>query len=308
MGFRDIRRDWITRRIFGWARTALPGLSETERQALEAGDTWWDAALFTGTPDWRMLLDTPRPVLTDEEAAFLDGPCARLCDMVDDWDLSWHRQDLPPQMWSFLRENGFFGMIIPKDYGGLGFSAYAQSEIIRRISTSSVAVAVTVMVPNSLGPGELLLQYGTEEQKRHWLPRLADGREIPCFGLTSPEAGSDAASMTDTGIVTRQERDGESVLGLRLNWHKRYITLGPVATVLGLAFKTRDPDRLLGDRKTSASPSCSCRPTRRASRSAAAISPACSPSRTAPTRATTSSCRSTPCSAARPASARAGAC
>jgi acyl-CoA dehydrogenase len=246
MGLREFRRERITRPIFGWARGALPKLSETERQALDAGDVWWDAELFSGAPDWDMLLHTRAPELSERERAFLDGPCAELCNMIDDWRISWEWRDLPPEIWDFLRENRFFGMIIPQSHGGLEFSAYAQSEVIRRISTRSVSVAVTVMVPNSLGPGELLLQYGTEEQQAYWLPRLADGREIPAFGLTSAEAGSDAASMTDEGIVCHGEYRGQRVLGVRLNWRKRYITLGPVATVLGLAFKLQDPDGLLG--------------------------------------------------------------
>ena len=166
--------------------------------------------------------------------------------MLDDWRINWELRDLPPDVWAFVRAHRFFGMIIPKDYGGLGFSAFAHSEVVRKISTRSIAAAVTVMVPNSLGPGELLMRFGTEEQRKHWLPRLADGREIPCFGLTSPEAGSDAASMIDSGVVCRGTHDGHDVLGIRLNWHKRYITLGPVATVLGLAFKLYDPDHLLG--------------------------------------------------------------
>ena len=240
----SFRRDQISRRIFAWARGVLPRLSPTERQALQAGDTWWDASLFSGSPDWQSLLDTPPARLTEAEQAFLDGPCAELCEMIDDWKITWEWRDLPPEVWSFLRDNRFFGMIIPEEHGGLGFSAFAHSEVIRRISTRSVTAAVTVMVPNSLGPGELLLQYGTDAQKAHWLPRLASGAEIPAFGLTSPEAGSDAAAMTDEGIVCRGE---DGTLGMRLNWHKRYITLGPVATVLGLAFKLRDPDHLLGD-------------------------------------------------------------
>ena len=243
------RRDQITRRLFGWARRALPRLSATERQALEIGDVWWDRALFSGSPDWRELLATPAPGLSERELAFLDGPCSRLCDMLDDWRITFELRDLPPEVWDFLRAERFFGMIIPEKHGGLGFSALAQSEVIRRISARSVAAAVTVLVPNSLGPGELLLQYGTEAQQDYWLPRLASGQEIPCFGLTSPEAGSDAASMTDTGIVCCRQEGGERVLGLKLNWHKRYITLGPVATVLGLAVKVRDPEHLLGQRE-----------------------------------------------------------
>ncbi|VCU69103.1 Acyl-coenzyme A dehydrogenase [Pigmentiphaga humi] len=240
------RRERLSRPLFRWAAAALPAMSETERAAIEAGDVWWDAELFTGTPDWRKLLDTPPASLSAEEQAFLDGPVAELCAMIDDWRINWELRDLPADIWAFLKARRFFGMIIPRQYGGLGFSAYAHSEVVRRISTRSVAVAVTVMVPNSLGPGELLLHFGTQAQRDHWLPRLADGRDIPCFGLTSPEAGSDAASMVDTGVVCRGTWEGQETLGIRLNWHKRYITLGPVATVLGLAFKLRDPDGLLG--------------------------------------------------------------
>jgi acyl-CoA dehydrogenase len=242
----SLRRELLSRPIFSWARQVMPEMSDTEREALEAGDVWWDADLFTGNPDWSKLLAYPPAQLTAEEAAFLDGPVDELCAMLDDWQINWELRDLPPQAWDFIKRNRFFGMIIPKLYGGLGFSPYAHSEVVRKISTRSCAAAVTVMVPNSLGPGELLMRFGTPEQRDRWLPRLADGREIPCFGLTSPEAGSDAASMIDNGIVCRGQFEGRDVLGLKLNWHKRYITLGPVATLLGLAFKAYDPDHLLG--------------------------------------------------------------
>ena len=242
-GFRFNR---LTRPAFRFARKAMPHMSATESEAIEAGDVWWDAELFTGNPDWARLLATPPASLTPDEEAFLSGPVETFCAMLDDWRITWTDRDLSPDAWEFLKANRFLGMIIPKSYGGLGFSAYAHSEVVRRISTRSVAAAVATMVPNSLGPGELLMQFGTDAQRDHWLPRLADGREIPCFGLTSPEAGSDAASMTDTGVVCRGMREGEEVLGIRLNWHKRYITLGPIASVLGLAFTLRDPDRLLG--------------------------------------------------------------
>ena len=241
-----LRRDFLTRPIFAWAKKAMPAMSDTEREALEAGDVWWDADLFTGNPDWSKLLATEPAKLTAEEEAFLNGPVDELCAMLDDWKINWEWRDLPPEAWAFIKKHRFFGMIIPKEFGGLGFSPYAHSEVVRKISTRSVAGAVTVMVPNSLGPGELLMRFGTREQQETWLPRLADGREIPCFGLTSPDAGSDAASMVDTGIVCKGMFEGHEVLGLRLNWHKRYITLGPVATVLGLAFKAYDPERLLG--------------------------------------------------------------
>jgi len=246
MDFNAWRRRRISDPAYRWARGAMPGLSDTEREAIEAGDVWWDADLFTGNPDWNKLLAVPQATLTEAEQQFLDGPVAQLCAMLNEWDITWAHGDLPEPVWRFMREQRFFGMIIPQSYGGLGFSPYAHSEVVRRISAHSVTAGVTVMVPNSLGPGELLLQFGTPEQRDYWLPRLADGTEVPCFGLTSPEAGSDAASMTDTGVVCRQEVDGQEVLGIRLNWHKRYITLGPVATVLGLAFKLHDPDGLLG--------------------------------------------------------------
>lgn len=240
------RKKYLTRPVFAWAQKALPTMSETEREALEAGDVWLEAELFTGDPDWRELLDTPPATLTAEEQAYMDGPVEELCDMLDDWKITWEDGDLTPETWDFIKRNRFFGMIIPKEYGGLGFSAFAHSEIIRKISSRSATAAVTVMVPNSLGPGELLMQFGTETQRDYWLPRLAAGEEIPCFGLTSPAAGSDAASMTDTGVVCRGIWKGEEVLGIRLNFSKRYITLAPVATVLGLAFKLHDPEALLG--------------------------------------------------------------
>ncbi|MDP6706963.1 MAG: acyl-CoA dehydrogenase [Alphaproteobacteria bacterium] len=249
MTFASYRRERLSRPIFKWARHALPAMSETEREALEAGDVWWDAELFTGSPDWRRLLEVPPATLNEREQAFLDGPVENLCRQLDDWRINWEWRDLPPEIWAFLKEHRFFGMIIAEDYGGLGFSAFAHSEVVRKISSRSITAAVTVMVPNSLGPGELLHQFGTEAQKAQWLPRLADGREIPCFGLTSPEAGSDAAAMEDRGVVCRAEHEGEEVLGIRLDWHKRYITLGPVATVLGLAFKLYDPDHLLGEKE-----------------------------------------------------------
>ena len=245
----SFRRDWISKPIFKLAQHALPSLSDTEREAIEAGDVWWDADLFSGNPDWNKLLAFPPATLTDDEKAFLAGPVEEFCGLLDDWRINWEWRDLPPEAWAFLKANKFFAMIIPKEYGGLGFSAYAHSEVIRKISTRSVSAAVTAMVPNSLGPGELLMQFGTKAQRDYWLPRLAQGMEIPCFGLTSPEAGSDAASMVDSGVVCKGTFDGQEVLGIKLNWHKRYITLAPIATVLGLAFKLRDPDHLIGTRE-----------------------------------------------------------
>lgn len=242
-----LRRNLLSKPIFRWARGSLPTLSATEREAMEAGDTWWDADLFSGAPDWEKLRQMQPASLTKEEQAFLEGPVAKLCDRLDDWRISAVDMDLPEDVWDYLKREKFFGMIIPKRFGGLGFSAYAHSEVIKRISTRSVTAAVTVMVPNSLGPGELLLQFGTDEQQRHYLPRLADGREIPCFALTSDEAGSDAAAMVDRGVVCRRMVDGEEILGISLTFAKRYITLAPVATVLGLAFKLYDPEKLLSD-------------------------------------------------------------
>jgi acyl-CoA dehydrogenase len=203
MSSQAFRRDIITKPIFSWARGVLPAMSDTEREALEAGDVWWDADLFTGNPDWSKLLSHPPATLTPEEQAFLNGPVDELCAMLDDWKINWELRDLPPEVWDFIKRQKFFGMIIPKEYGGLGFSPYAHSEVIRKISTRSVTAAVTVMVPNSLGPGELLMRFGTRDQQQQWLPRLADGREIPCFGLTSPEAGSDAASMLTAASSAR---------------------------------------------------------------------------------------------------------
>jgi acyl-CoA dehydrogenase len=230
-------------------RKVLPAMSDTEREALEAGTVWWDGELFSGRPNWRRLLDVPAATLTPDEQRFLDDEVETLAGMVSDWETTNVYKDLPPAVWKFIKDKGFLGMIIPKEYGGLGFSAYAHSQVVQKLSTRSGTVAVTVLVPNSLGPGELLLHYGTPEQKRYYLPRLAKGLEIPCFALTNPKAGSDAASIPDVGIVCWGEHRGERVLGLRVTWDKRYITLGPVATLLGLAFRAYDPDRLAGDRE-----------------------------------------------------------
>ncbi|MCR4265520.1 acyl-CoA dehydrogenase [Nitratireductor sp. ZSWI3] len=246
MPFKTFRRDRISRPIYNWARRIMPPISATEREAIDAGTVWWDGELFAGNPDWDKLLAMPPARLTEEEQAFLDGPVRELCGLVDDWTLNWRDRDLSPAVWDFMRRKKFFGMIIPKKYGGLGFSNTAHSEVVRTVSSASIVAGVTVMVPNSLGPGELLMHFGTDEQRDHWLPRLADGREIPCFGLTSPDAGSDAAAMTDTGVVEHGLWKGKKVLGLRLNFSKRYITLGPVATVMGLAFKMYDPENHLG--------------------------------------------------------------
>ncbi|MGE0233468.1 MAG: acyl-CoA dehydrogenase [Flavobacteriaceae bacterium] len=245
MSLRTVRRDYITRPIFSWARGQLPSLSQTEREAIGASDVWWDADLFTGNPDWQKLLATPPAKLSEKEQAFLSGPVEELCGMLHDWEIT-RAGDLPENVWQFIKDNGFFGMIIPEKYGGLGFSAFAHSEVVRRISTCSITAGVTVMVPNSLGPGELLMQFGTQEQRDKWLPLLARGKDVPAFALTSEQAGSDASAMIDTGVVCKGEWEGREVTGIRLNWSKRYITLGPVATLLGLAFKLYDPDGLLG--------------------------------------------------------------
>ena len=244
----DLRRRRISAPALQWFRGVLPPMSDTERDAIEAGTVWWDGQLFSGRPDWNQLLAVPAPLLTAEEQAFVDGPTEQLCAMVSDWDIG-QRMDLPPEAWAFIKEQGFFGLIIPREYGGKGFSALAHSQIVMKLATRSADLASTVMVPNSLGPAELLLHYGTDEQRQRYLPRLARGEEIPCFALTGPLAGSDAGAMPDSGVVCRGEWQGEEVLGLRLNWEKRYITLGPVATLLGLAFKAYDPDHLLGEQE-----------------------------------------------------------
>ena len=240
------RRTLVTRPVFAAFRRALPAMSQTEREALEAGTVWWEGELFAGDPDWSRLGRVPWPRLTPEEQAFVDGETEALCRMCDDW-ASTQRLDLPPEVWRFIRDKGFLGMIIPREYGGKGFSAFAHSQVITRLSTRSSAPAVTVMVPNSLGPAELLLHYGTPEQKQHYLPRLARGEDIPAFALTSPWAGSDAASIPDAGVVCRGDWNGEQVLGMRVTFDKRYITLAPVCTVFGLAFRLYDPERLLGE-------------------------------------------------------------
>lgn len=228
-------------------RNVMPPMSRTEQEAIDAGTTWWEGDLFQGKPDWQKLHNYPRPHLTDEEQAFLDGPVEEACRMANDFAITHELADLPPELWAYLKQHRFFAMIIKKEYGGLEFSAYAQARVLQKLAGVSGILAITVGVPNSLGPGELLQHYGTEEQKDHYLPRLARGEEIPCFALTSPEAGSDAGAIPDTGVVCMGEWQGQQVLGMRLTWNKRYITLAPVATVLGLAFKLSDPDRLLGD-------------------------------------------------------------
>lgn len=245
-----LRRALVGAPLLQVFRRILPAVSQTEQEALEAGTVWWDGELFSGRPDWKKLLAYPKPRLTAEEQAFIDGPLRELCEMLSDWEITHEMTDMPPQVWQFIKDHGFLGMIIPKAYGGKGFSALAHSQVVMQLTTRSGTAAVSVMVPNSLGPAELLLHYGTPEQKDHYLPRLAKGIEIPCFALTNPEAGSDAGGIPDFGIICRSAWQGKpDVLGIRLTWEKRYITLGPIATLLGLAFRLYDPDRLLGQQE-----------------------------------------------------------
>jgi acyl-CoA dehydrogenase len=244
----EFRREKITGPALAIYRTMLPSMSDTEREALEAGNVWWDGQLFSGMPEWDSLMSFPAPKLSDEEQAFIDGPCDELCAMLDDWDIAHVRGDMPAEAWEFIKQHKFFAMIIPRQYGGLEFSAYANAMVIAKLASRNATASSTVGVPNSLGPAELLLHYGTEEQKEHWLPGLASGKEIPCFALTSPQAGSDAAALIDSGVVCKDRWQGKQTIGIRLNWDKRYITLAPVATVLGLAFKLYDPDHLIGER------------------------------------------------------------
>ncbi|AFI91651.1 acyl-CoA dehydrogenase [Pectobacterium parmentieri] len=242
-----LRQKLVSASALRMFQKVMPPMSNTEKEAIDAGTTWWEGDLFRGAPDWKKLHHYPRPQLTAEEQAFIDGPVEEACRMANDFEITHERADIPPELWAFLKEHRFFAMIIKKQYGGLEFSAYAQAQVLQKLAGVSSIVAITVGVPNSLGPGELLQHYGTEAQKDHYLPRLARGQEVPCFALTSPEAGSDAGSIPDTGIVCYGNWHGEQVVGMRLTWNKRYITLAPVATVLGLAFKLYDPDHLLGD-------------------------------------------------------------
>ncbi|KHD24288.1 acyl-CoA dehydrogenase [Vibrio caribbeanicus] len=249
MGIPSVRQSLISKKALKLFKQVLPAMSQTEKEALDAGTVWWEAELFKGKPDWNKLHAIKAPSLSQEEQAFLDGPVEEVCAMVNDYQVTHELADLPPEVWQYLKDNKFFAMIIKKKYGGLEFSAYAQSLVLQKLTGVSGVLSSTVGVPNSLGPGELLQHYGTEEQKDYYLPRLAEGKEIPCFALTSPEAGSDAGSIPDYGVVCKGEWEGKEVLGMRLTWNKRYITLAPVATVLGLAFKLRDPEGLLGDKE-----------------------------------------------------------
>ncbi len=244
-----IRQSLFSRKALAAFKKVLPAMSQTEKEALDAGTVWWEAELFKGKPEWQKLHAIQAPKLSAEEQAFLDGPVNEVCAMVNDFQVTHEIADLPPEVWQYLKDNKFFAMIIKKKYGGLEFSAYAQSLVLQKLTGVSGVLSSTVGVPNSLGPGELLQHYGTEEQKDYYLPRLAEGKEIPCFALTSPEAGSDAGSIPDYGVVCKGQWEGKEVLGMLLTWNKRYITLAPVATVLGLAFKLRDPEGLLGDKE-----------------------------------------------------------
>jgi acyl-CoA dehydrogenase len=248
LNIRPLRVRLVTRPFMKKYRKLLPTMSSTEKEALDAGTVWWDGELFTGGPNWQKLMSAKAPVLTAEEQAFLDGPCEELCAMLDDWDITHRRADLPAAVWSYIKAKGFFAMIIPRRYGGLEFSAYAHSCVLIKISSRSTTASSTIAVPNSLGPAELLLHYGTEAQKNHYLPRLARGEDVPCFALTGPRAGSDAASIPDTGVICRGPWQGKETTGIRLNFSKRYITLAPVATVIGLAFRLYDPEHLMGDK------------------------------------------------------------
>ncbi len=244
---RSIRHKLVSTPLLKYVRAVLPPMSDTEREAIDAGTVWWEAELFRGAPDWNQLVEYPEAVLTAEEQAFVDGPCDELCSMMDDWQITYELNDLPENCWQYIKDQKFLGMVIPKEYGGLGFSAMAHSEVVMKLSTRSVSGSVSVMVPNSLGPAELLLHYGTEKQKNYYLPRLATGEEIPCFALTGPTSGSDAGAMPDFGIVCKGQHEGKEVLGLKVTWNKRYITLSPIATLLGLAFRAYDPDHLISD-------------------------------------------------------------
>ena len=242
-----IRRTLITKPVYKALGKAMPSMSDTEREALDAGTSWWEKELFMGNPNWKTFANYPYPELSDEEQRFIDNEVEYLCTMLDEWKIQHNDKELSPEAWQFIKDNGFLGLIIPKEYGGLEFSSYAQSRVMSKIASRSPTAAVTCMVPNSLGPGELLMHYGTDAQKQRWLPGLAKGEEIPCFGLTGPEAGSDAGAIPDTGVVCYGIHDGEYTLGLRMNFSKRWITLAPIATVVGLAFKMYDPEGLLGD-------------------------------------------------------------
>ena len=244
----SLRQQVLSRSIFTWFRSVLPEISQTEQEAIDAGTVWWDGELFSGQPNWKKLLSMPKPSLSEEEQAFLDGPVKELCRMTDKWEINHNLAQIPKDVDKFIRDKGFLGMIIPKEYGGLEFSGVAQSEVLSRVSICGGGIGIYIGVPNSLGPGELLLKYGTQAQKDYYLPRLAKGVDVPCFALTGPLAGSDATSLPDKGVVCKGEFEGKEVIGIKLNFEKRYITLAPVATLVGLAFQLYDPDHLMGDK------------------------------------------------------------
>lgn len=244
---RQLRRDQVSSRLLNWYRRIMPEMSETEQEAVNAGTVWWEGELFTGKPDWEKLLSSGKPVITADEQEFIDGPVEQLCRMVDSWKVNFELADIPPEVMAHVRQHKFLGMIIPPEYGGLGLSAVAQTEVYTRLFGISSVVGNFISVPNSLGPGELLLKYGTRQQRDYYLPRLANGEEIPCFALTAPLAGSDATAIPDTGIVCRGEWEGREITGMRLTFDKRYITLAPIATLIGLAFRLKDPDHLIGE-------------------------------------------------------------
>ena len=256
----SVRKQFISLPLLSLYQKIMPEMSDTEQQAIDAGTTWFEAELFRGNPDWKKLHHYPQPRLSAEEKTFLAGPVEEVCAMMDDWHATHEIADLSPEVWQFLKDNKFFAMIIKKQYGGLEFSAYAQSRVLQKLTGVSTVLASTIGVPNSLGPGELLQEYGTTDQQEHYLPRLARGEEIPCFALTGPEAGSDAGSIPDTGVICKGEFEGEEILGMKLNWDKRYITLAPIATVLGLAFKLEDPNHLLSE-QTELGITCALIPT-----------------------------------------------
>lgn len=245
---RALRIQYITAPLMKAIAKTMPQVSETEQLALDAGDVWWEGKWFSGKPQWADLNSIPAPRLTEEEQAFLDGPVEKVTQMTDDWEITQYSHDLPESVWQFLKQEGFFGLIIPKAYGGKAFSAMAHAQIVQKLASKSVTLSTSVAVPNTLGPAELLMHYGTEAQRAHYLPRLARGEDIPCFGLTTTDAGSDAGAIADKGIICYGEFDGEEVLGIRLNFEKRYITMAPIATVVGLAFKLYDPDNLFSDK------------------------------------------------------------
>ncbi|VAX22395.1 Acyl-CoA dehydrogenase [hydrothermal vent metagenome] len=254
----SLRRILISDHVLALFKKLMPTVSRTEREALEAGTVWWEGELFSGRPDWSKLTEIAQPRLNAEEKAFLAGPVEKLCEMMNDWEITTIDHDLTPETWDFIKKEKFFGMIIPKEYGGLGFSALGHSEVVLKVASRSLAAAVTLMVPNSLGPAELIMHYGTDEQKKKYLPTLANGTDVPCFGLTEPLAGSDASSISSSGVVTKGTFGGKEVTGIRLNWDKRYITLAPVCTVMGLAFRLYDPDHLIGDTEDIGITVCLC--------------------------------------------------